>query len=81
MKLIGIIAFLAVIFVGCQKEEIRPCNSSTPMQLRSNDDDGLTDDSVVDDGDTNPDNDPDGSGIQDDGTGGRGSTRTLKPRP
>lgn len=80
MKLIGVIAFLVIVFVGCQKEDIRPSSTSAPMQLRSSDD-GLLNDSVTGDEDTNPDENPDGAGIQDDGTGGRGSTRTLKPRP
>ena len=78
MKLIGVIAFLAIIFVGCQKEDIRP-NTSTPThQLRSTGDEGVIDDSIDNDDDSDEGN-PDGNGITDPNDANK-STRTVRPR-
>ena len=74
MKLIGTIAFLVLISVGCQKEDIRPnhtCNSTN--ELRSTGD-PVVEDVVTETGDTN------GSGITDPNDATR-SVRTTKPRP
>lgn len=78
MKLIGVIAFLAIIFVGCQKEDIRPNTPSSTHQLRSTGDEGNVDDTLNDD-DNSDEGDPDGSGITDPNDANK-STRTVRPR-
>lgn len=55
MKLIGAIAFLVLLTVGCQKEDIRPNTQSTPSwnTRAAEDGDGTTeDDTVIDNGGT-----------------------------
>ncbi|ASS50198.1 MAG: hypothetical protein A3D31_11555 [Candidatus Fluviicola riflensis] len=74
MKLIGTIAFLVLISVGCQKEDIRP-NHACPSanELRS------TEDPVIDDTVTETDEST-GNGITDPNDANR-TVRTTKPRP
>jgi hypothetical protein len=80
MKLIGAIAFLVLLTVGCQKEDIRP-NSSNPVStLRSSDDAVLNDDgTVVDEGGTTDDGDIAGEGITDPNDANR-TSKTPKPK-
>lgn len=79
MKLIGVIAFLAIIFVGCQKEDIRPNTPATPAhQLRSTGDEGDVDDTINNDDDSDQGN-PEGNGITDPNDANK-STRTVRPR-
>lgn len=74
MKLLGTIAFLVLISVGCQKEDIRP-NHACPStnELRS------TGDPVIEDAVTESD-DSNGTGITDPNDANR-TVRTPKPRP
>jgi len=76
MKLIGIIAFLVLVSVGCQKEDIRPNSCNHSSQLRS----------------TDAGNIDEGTDVVDDGTGTTGpsitdpndenrSGKASKPRP
>lgn len=74
MKLIGAIAFLVLISVGCQKEDIRPkhtCPSAN--ELRSTGDPVIED--VIDETDES-----DSGGITDPNDANR-SVRTPKPKP
>jgi hypothetical protein len=74
VKLIGTIAFLVLISVGCQKEDIRP-NRACPSanELRSAGD-PVIEDAVTETGDSN------GNGITDPNDANR-TVRTAKPRP
>lgn len=74
MKLIGTIAFLVLISVGCQKEDIRPTHACPHTnELRS------SGDPVIDDVVTDTDEST-GNGITDPNDANR-SVRTAKPRP
>lgn len=74
MKLIGAIAFLVLISVSCQKEDIRPTHSCpSTNELRS------TGDPVIEDVVTETDEST-GTGITDPNDANR-SVRNPKPKP
>lgn len=79
MKLIGAIAFLVLLTVGCQKEDIRPNSSNPASVVRSSDDASLEDDGTVVDGGDETDGDITGEGITDPNDASRGS-KTPKPK-
>ena len=76
MKLIGIIAFLVLVSVGCQKEDISPNSCNNSSQLRGADAGGVDEDTdVIDDGTGTS-----GPNITDPNDENR-SGRASKPRP
>jgi hypothetical protein len=75
VKLIGTIAFLVLISVGCQKEDIRPTHDcANTNELRSADEPVIEEDVITDTDEST------GTGITDPNDANR-TVRTTKPRP